>query len=154
VLTTSGITDALDVDVPEEPAWRVVKTLDAVRAVSRPVIGLPDFDVAPVAASLPAAPSAAMPAEAELTLEDADEHSIRRVLEQYQRAFNQLDVRAASRVWPAVDQRALARAFSHLQAQSITLEECGVTTRTPPPPTPAAAAWPPTSRRSAAAPCS
>jgi hypothetical protein len=128
VLITSAVTDELEIDMPEEPAWRVVKTLDAAHAVSRPVIGLPDFDVAPLAASLPSAPNAIRPAEAELTVEDTDEHSIRRVLEQYQLAFNQLDVRAATRVWPAVDQRALARAFSHLQAQSITLEECGVTT--------------------------
>ena len=54
----------------------------------------------------------------------ADEEAISEVLGQYVDAYNRLDARAASRVWPTVDERALARAFAGLESQGITFEGC------------------------------
>jgi len=53
--------------------------------------------------------------------------TIRRVIQEYATAFGRLDPGAAKRVWPTLDEQALARAFNGLQSQSLTLDDCGVT---------------------------
>jgi hypothetical protein len=53
--------------------------------------------------------------------------TIRRVIQEYATAFGRLDSGAAKRVWPTIDEQALARAFNGLQSQSLTLDDCGVT---------------------------
>jgi hypothetical protein len=53
-----------------------------------------------------------------------EEAAIGQALEQYVDAYNRLDARAASRVWPTVDERALARAFAGLESQGIAFEGC------------------------------
>ncbi|HSK08228.1 MAG TPA: hypothetical protein VK911_01530, partial [Vicinamibacterales bacterium] len=39
-------------------------------------------------------------------------------------AYNRLDATAARRVWPTVDERALARAFAGLESQGGNFERC------------------------------
>jgi hypothetical protein len=51
---------------------------------------------------------------------------VRSVLALYESAYSSLDARAASDVWPQVDQRALSRAFEGLQAQRLSLGRCDV----------------------------
>lgn len=53
-----------------------------------------------------------------------DEAAIGQVLAEYVEAYNRLDAGAASRVWPTVDRRALARAFANLESQGIAFEAC------------------------------
>ncbi len=55
-----------------------------------------------------------------------DETAVRAVLDMYRGAYEQLDARAARRVWPTVDERRLARAFSDLQSQTLKFEDCRI----------------------------
>jgi hypothetical protein len=55
-----------------------------------------------------------------------DERMVRGALARYETAYNRLDAAAARAVWPSVDQRALARAFENLAAQSVSLGQCDV----------------------------
>ena len=54
------------------------------------------------------------------------EESVRRVLLDYVRAFERLDVQAAKAIWPSVDARALRRAFQRLDGQQLRFASCGV----------------------------
>jgi hypothetical protein len=54
------------------------------------------------------------------------ERIVRRVLGEYTRAFERLDVRAAKAVWPSLDDRALQRAFEQLDGQQLRFASCGV----------------------------
>ena len=81
----------------------------------------------------PSAPNVAdAPSPAALTLpepapERVDETPlVKRVLAQYAAAYSSLDASAAKRVWPAVDGRALSRAFAGLESQRISLGQCSV----------------------------
>jgi hypothetical protein len=56
---------------------------------------------------------------------DADQ--IKAVLARYELAYNRLDVRAASDVWPTVDSAALNRAFRDLLSQRVALGLCDIT---------------------------
>ena len=49
---------------------------------------------------------------------------VRSVLDQYARAYGRLDVSAVRAVWPSVDDRALARAFSDLSSQTVSFDQC------------------------------
>lgn len=71
-------------------------------------------------------PNPPAPDAAPASLRDAaaDEEVIGQVLAQYRDAYNRLDAGAAHRVWPSVDERALARAFAGLESQGITFEGC------------------------------
>ena len=78
------------------------------------------------------APIASLPVVAPLNppqpavrMDEAD--SILRVLHQYRRAVERMDARAAQAVWPSLDARALARAFTGLESNSLDFEDCGVT---------------------------
>jgi hypothetical protein len=51
---------------------------------------------------------------------------VRAVLSRYEAAYSGLDAAAARAVWPAVDERALARAFNNLQSQRVSLNQCDV----------------------------
>jgi hypothetical protein len=77
----------------------------------------------PVTIAAPA-PPAVSPAVA--TVAVADETRVAQVLNQYARAYGQLDASAAHKVWPTVDERALARAFASLQSQSVSFDDCDV----------------------------
>jgi hypothetical protein len=59
----------------------------------------------------------------------ADEARVSDVLSAYARAYNQLDASAAHQVWPSVDERALARAFSTLSSQTISFADCKISVK-------------------------
>ena len=48
------------------------------------------------------------------------------VLARYEAAYNRLDARAASAVWPRVNEAALDRAFSGLLSQRVALGLCDI----------------------------
>ena len=52
--------------------------------------------------------------------------AIRSTLGRYEAAYSELDVAGVRAVWPALDQRALARAFGSLESQRVSLENCNV----------------------------
>lgn len=128
---------------PPSPRVTAASTLEASRPAQTPLVvsppapttaGLPEpIDelssagagsvAAPAPPSAPA-PSAVDVAPASLRDAAADEEAIGQVLEQYVDAYNRLDARAARRVWPSVDERALARAFAGLESQGIAFEAC------------------------------
>ena len=54
---------------------------------------------------------------------------MRRTLQQYQAAYDNLDARSAQAVWPGVDEGALRRAFAGLESQRLTFDACNVTVR-------------------------
>jgi len=56
-----------------------------------------------------------------------DESGIRSALSRYEAAYNSLDAKAATSVWPGVDQRALGRAFDGLLSQRVSLGLCDIT---------------------------
>jgi hypothetical protein len=58
-----------------------------------------------------------------------DSRLVRRALQRYRSAYEELDARSAQEVWPAVNQTALARAFDGLQSQSLTFDACDVNLR-------------------------
>ena len=52
---------------------------------------------------------------------------IRSLLSRYETAYNRLDAKAASSVWPSVNQVALGRAFNGLISQRVSLGLCDIT---------------------------
>jgi hypothetical protein len=56
-----------------------------------------------------------------------DMDQIKAVLARYELAYNRLDARAASDVWPTVDSTALNRAFKDLLSQKVALGLCDIT---------------------------
>ena len=58
-----------------------------------------------------------------------DEDLVRRTLQQYRAAYQSLDARSAQAVWPRVDEAALQRAFSGLESQRLTFDDCDVQVR-------------------------
>lgn len=55
-----------------------------------------------------------------------DSVSIRDVLGRYRNAFNALDARAATEVWPTVNERTLDRAFGQLEEQNLSFDRCTI----------------------------
>jgi hypothetical protein len=53
-----------------------------------------------------------------------DEMDVQSALRRYERAYGQLDARAAQAVWPSVDVQALARAFQGLESQALEFDRC------------------------------
>jgi hypothetical protein len=98
---------------------------------SLPVPPTPPADTASAAAS--AAASALPKGDAAETVPAPsskardEERNIYQVVQQYERAYEQLDVDAARAIWPSVDARALARAFDGLKEQQLEFSSCRVT---------------------------
>jgi hypothetical protein len=80
---------------------------------------------APAVSSAPVAPAAA-PAAAAIVPPPNESLRVRSVLDQYARAYGRLDVSAVRAVWPSVDERALARAFSDLSSQTVSFDRCDI----------------------------
>ena len=55
-----------------------------------------------------------------------EQPAIREVINRYQSAYERLDASAAKLVWPAVNERALARAFRELDSQQMAFEPCRI----------------------------
>ena len=75
---------------------------------------------APAPSSAPGAVETAAPMPA------AAAAGVRATLLRYESAYSRLDVNAVSAVWPALDRRALARAFEGLSSQEVSLGSCEV----------------------------
>jgi hypothetical protein len=71
-----------------------------------------------------AAATTASSAAAPVSSGRLEEQGIRATLGAYQSAYERLDAAAAKAVWPAVDQRALARAFDGLRSQGLVFDDC------------------------------
>ena len=83
---------------------------------SAPVTPLPAPSPAPEPAREADAPAPAAVAAA----------GVRATLLRYESAYSRLDVNAAGAVWPALDRKALARAFDGLASQAVSLGSCEV----------------------------
>jgi hypothetical protein len=80
---------------------------------------------APSAVAPPPPPAAAAaPIVSPIVLE---QNAVLETLRGYTQAYEALDVKATAAVWPSVDRRALARAFSTLKSQQLELDDCKVT---------------------------
>jgi hypothetical protein len=55
-----------------------------------------------------------------------DRDKVRAVLSRYESAYSQLDAAAAARLYPAVDRKALSRAFNTLSSQQIQFADCRI----------------------------
>ncbi|HEX2443592.1 MAG TPA: hypothetical protein VHJ77_06565 [Vicinamibacterales bacterium] len=83
-------------------------------------------------AVVPAAPVAEPPAPevapppAPPRARSFDSGAVREVVEEYRRAYERLDAKAAASIWPTVDVAALARAFNGLSSQHLEYERCVV----------------------------
>jgi hypothetical protein len=78
----------------------------------------------PAAVSVPAPADVAHGSPASRTRDD--ERGIYHVLQQYERAYERLDVNAARAVWPSLNARALERAFGGLKEQALELSDCRI----------------------------
>ena len=79
------------------------------------------LDAAAVATS---APAASVPAP--VGSAGGGEQEVRGTLDRYAAAYNDLDARAAERVWPSVNRVALSRAFEGLASQRVSLGDCRI----------------------------
>ena len=86
---------------------------------------------APLALASPVVPPAplAVTAAGAIAAVAADERAIETTLRRYEEAYERLDAKAASAVWPTVDRRALSRAFAGLASQSLDFRGCEVVIR-------------------------
>lgn len=66
-------------------------------------------------------------ARAETVVPSDHSAPVRELLASYQAAYGRLDARFAKEIWPSVDERALARAFSGLESQTVTFDTCDLT---------------------------
>jgi hypothetical protein len=131
ILRTGGLPAVPDAELPALPAARRfsgwVGDAVALAPVAVPAPAAPDARNPATAAAPAAAPSAARVARALPVAPRREEESILLVLHEYETAVGRKDPAAAKAVWPALDDRALARAFNDLQSHSLALEDCGVT---------------------------
>jgi hypothetical protein len=131
ILRAGGLPPVPDTELPALPAARRfsgwVGDAVALAPVAVPAPAAPDARNPATAAAPAAAPSAARVARALPVAPRREEESILLVLHEYETAVGRKDPVAAKAVWPALDDRALARAFNDLQSHSLALEDCGVT---------------------------
>jgi hypothetical protein len=80
----------------------------------------------PIVTSSLVAPATATAAATAGVSTRADEAQVQQVLRRYARAYGNLDATAAHAVWPSVDERALARAFSGLESQNVSFDRCDI----------------------------
>ena len=135
----TSVTPAIPRDVTQ-PASQETR-LQPTPMSTTPIVPEPPRLEAPSAAAVTVAPAATaappvtLPRTVALgvslapTVETAgrsvmEEAAVRTLLEGYREAYEQLDVRAAQRVWPGVDDRRLARAFSDLESQTLDFDDC------------------------------
>jgi hypothetical protein len=135
-LNDAGMRSLQDTSAPTDDPVASLKP-PPVEASLKP----PAVEAAPLSAALPSSPSipvSAPPATApepsppsrSLTPEaiaTVDARSaVRATLARYEAAYSGLNVSAARAVWPAVDERALAKAFDGLSSQRVELDRCDV----------------------------
>jgi hypothetical protein len=121
-----GIAEARAPSVPVAPPAPVSAMATAVAPL--PVPAVPARDALAAEASSTSAALLASPAGAStatvVPTRVQEEQNIRRVLQRYALAYEQLDAHAAQVVWPTVDVRALTRAFESLESQALAFSGC------------------------------
>jgi hypothetical protein len=117
VLTVPVVGREVEIAVPSVPASDK-STLD----LGTPV---PDLPMPPLPEVAPPPKAASRAADPSPTVDESPR--VRAALAQYESAYSTLDVSAAQSIWPAVDARALARAFEGLESQRVSLGNCSVT---------------------------
>ena len=116
-------TPALPATVPvSSPPTLEVETPPFVAPTPPPVASAPE--PAPPPASPPA--NSAVPEVAATAQPSAAAAGVRTALMRYESAYSRLDADAASAIWPALDRKALARAFDGLASQEVSLGSCEV----------------------------
>lgn len=129
VAASSGSTSAPSTTLPSSALLVETPLRAPVGAPVTPSTGVLSAPADPVARpSAPASaerPAASLSTSAAGALAQAD-RLVRATLGRYETAYSQLDAESAGAVWPAVDRRALARAFDGLSEQQISLGECSV----------------------------
>jgi hypothetical protein len=132
---------ALMRDVPPV-APRIQPAPEAMPEIPKAEPSRAESDVAPASVDrteipaeppvVPAAPAAEPPAPeappppSPPRARSFDSAAVRDVVEQYRRAYERLDAKAAASVWPNVDVAALTRAFNGLSSQHLEYERCVV----------------------------
>jgi hypothetical protein len=118
-------TDAAAEDLP-------VASTATIEAPSKVAPAVPSAAEGTVGQSLRVVPFADLRPGAVLDLSAAsasiarERTAIQQVLDQYQHAFDNLDVGAASAVWPTLDTAALERAFAGIREQNLSFDRCDV----------------------------
>jgi len=110
-------------------------TITADRPPDRAINHPPPLDGAVVGSASVAAtrgadapiPAAAVAPASMTILPASDESAVRRTVERYAHAYQDLDVDAAASVWPSVDRRTLSRAFAALKSQDLAFDACDIT---------------------------
>ena len=94
---------------------------------SAPPVDRPEPRGAPQRSASVSVPGAAIGRRAEPDAGSQEQLAeIEKVLQQYQLAYGRLDASGAKAIWPAVDERALSRAFEGLDSQSVKFDRCSV----------------------------
>jgi hypothetical protein len=114
---------AVDAPVATIPSPSAIPSALIVPPASSRSVSLP-----PVAASIAPRPAPVTTASA-ASVPGGDEARVSELLNAYARAYNQLDAPLAHQVWPSVDERALARAFSTLSSQTISFSDCRISVK-------------------------
>jgi hypothetical protein len=116
----------LAIEPPAEPRNSPIEPVSMPPPLEAPSISAP-------AASIPGREIAVLPPPTENPVAhragnaaSGESAAVRAALARYSAAYSDLDAAAARAVWPAVDERALARAFDGLAAQRVSLGECDV----------------------------
>jgi cytoskeletal protein RodZ len=122
--------------VSPSPVAPTMEPASPLRGGALEAMSLPKVDVTapPPAPGPPPAPAprtenneaAAAPRRAEAAPAIDQRTAVRLALQRYEAAYSDLDAAAARAVWPAVNERALARAFDGLASQSVSLGQCDV----------------------------
>ena len=100
--------------------------LSPVNIAEKPALSLTGS--APTAAIVAPPPVAAPPIAAPVGLSAAavDRQAVLHTVNEYKQAYESMDVEATAAVWPSVDRRALARAYSTLKSQDLELQNCSI----------------------------
>ena len=106
----------------QSAAGAATPTAVEVRSTPKPSPLINPGPTPPAPPSLPA-PVLSVAASAPIV---SDEIVIRSLLDRYRGAYERLDAEAARMVWPTVDVRGLAQAFSDLDSQSMRFDNCRI----------------------------
>ena len=124
------VTVAIPTEVPAAPTAPVPTAPVATSLETSPASVPPPATAPPTVASAlvpPRAPALAvgpLPEALPSVAGRTEQSGIERALGQYRTAYQRLDAEAAQAVWPSVDVRALARAFSTLNNQELVFDVC------------------------------
>ena len=107
---------------PVEPMAAIAEPVTSTASTAASGVSTP---AATEESAIVSIPTAAL--ERSVESSHAESERIRSVLVRYENAYNRLDAKAATSVWPGVDQAALGRAFGGLLTQKVSLGLCEIT---------------------------